>query len=133
MHVVFWRLPPSRVCSRGEPPQSPPPPPNQPPTNATLSFHSSLPTALQGFSSLFNDHYSAPPALDVKVVTKETSDNEDGFEYMSKILKGAFQYRGKYDGGNPWINEVSPRYGSANDIFTIHGSNMGTHLKVRLS
>jgi len=61
-----------------------------------LALITKLTTSPQhGWDSHWDDHYATTPELDLKVMTQETSDDEDGFMRMTKTLESAFRYKGK--------------------------------------
>lgn len=67
--------------------------------------------------------------MSISVQTKETSNKFDGFDYWSATIDYAYTYRHVNHPSSPWFNSISPRYGSAGDVFTISGANLGTSLK----
>lgn len=76
-----------------------------------------------------NIYCDGDASMSVLVTTKETSDHERGFDYWTGNKTDVFTIYNPYHADSPWLYSVKPRYGTAGDVFTLRGENLGTSLK----
>jgi len=68
-------------------------------------------------------------SLDLKVLASETSSDQSSFDIFTATKSNFYREAFSHDWNIPSIDLITPRYGSANDVFELKGSNLGTSLK----